>query len=233
MFCQPQAQNQHFPQKNPLFWAVFRYLRQFSIIPAMSSDTQKPTDEPQPNSAAEANEAQANAEDQDGVGNLLAQIDQLQQELQAQKDKTLRAVADLDNYRRRVAREKDDLRKRTESDVIEDLLPALDNFQIGLDHAAKASNAADVAKGFEFIVTQISQILEQRGLTKVEPKTGDAFDHHQHDAVGHEASDEIADHCIIKVMRPGYQLGDRLLRPASVTVSSGPASADDAGQAEN
>lgn len=199
----------------------------------MSSDTQKPTDEPQPEQPAEANEAQAETEGEDGVSDLLAQISQLQEELQAQKDKTMRAVADLDNYRRRVSREKDDLRKRTESDVIEDLLPALDNFQIGLDHAAKASNAADVAKGFEFIVTQISQILEQRGLSKVEPKPGDEFDHHQHDAVGHEASDEIADHCIIKVMRPGYQLGERLLRPASVVVSSGPANTEDAGESED
>jgi len=196
----------------------------------MSSDTQKPTDEPQPNEAAEATDAQASKEDQDGVGDLLAQIDQLQQELQAQKDKALRAVADLDNYRRRVAREKEDLRKRAEGEVIEDLLPALDNFQIGLDHAAKAANAADVAKGFEFIVTQISQILEQRGLTQIAPQPGDEFDHHQHDAVGHEASEDIGDHCIIKVMRPGYQLGERLLRPASVVVSSGPASEESADQ---
>ncbi|GHC04480.1 nucleotide exchange factor GrpE [Cerasicoccus arenae] len=191
----------------------------------MSSDTQKPIDEePQPNpGAADADAAETGAED--GVSALLAQINQLQEDLAAQKDRTLRAVADLDNYRRRVSREKDDLRKNVESGVIEDLLPALDNFQMGLDHAAKASSAADVAKGFEFIVSQISQILEQRGLVQVMPKIGDEFDHHQHDAVGHEASDETPDHHILKVMRVGYQLHDRLLRPASVVVSSGPAKA--------
>ncbi|WP_309384751.1 nucleotide exchange factor GrpE [Cerasicoccus frondis] len=194
----------------------------------MSSETERPVNEEEPvnseETTAEASEAAEPTED-DGVSALLVQIEQLQADLQAQKDKTLRAVADLDNYRRRVAREKDDLRKNVESGVIEDLLPALDNFQIGLDHAAKAQSGADVAKGFEFIVTQINQILEQRGLTQVAPKPGDEFDHHQHEAVGHEASDTIADHHIIKVMRSGYQLNDRLLRPASVVVSSGPAEA--------
>lgn len=195
----------------------------------MSSDTQKPTDEaPQttPEEAAEQSAQAAPEADEDGVGGLLAQINQLQEELNAEKDKTLRVAADLDNYRRRVSREKDDLRKRAEADVIEDLLPALDNFQLGLDHAAKATTAADVAKGFEFIIQQISQILEQRGLTQLLPKTGDEFDHHQHEAVAHEPSDTVADHHILKVMRPGYQLGDRLLRPATVVVSSGPAAAD-------
>ncbi|WP_269542255.1 nucleotide exchange factor GrpE [Cerasicoccus fimbriatus] len=189
----------------------------------MSSDTEKPVNEEQPENPEVENTDTTEVADDDGVGALLAQIEQLQADLQAQKDKTLRAVADLDNYRRRVAREKDDLRKAVESGVIEDLLPAIDNFQIGLEHAAKAQSGADVAKGFEFIVTQINQILEQRGLTQVAPAPGDEFDHHQHEAVGHEASDEIADHHIIKVMRVGYQLNDRLLRPASVVVSSGPA----------
>jgi len=191
----------------------------------MSSDTQKPTDDETP---ATENSEQAEAPGGEGAdpqdtGALLEQIDKLQQELQAQKDKTLRTQADLENFRRRLAREKDDLRKKAEADVIEDLLPSLDNFQIGLEHAAKAQSGADVAKGFEFIVTQIQQTLEQRGLQSVAPQPGDAFDHHQHEAVGHEPSDEIPDHHIIKTMRVGYQLNDRLLRPASVTVSSGPA----------
>ncbi|MEO0796461.1 MAG: nucleotide exchange factor GrpE [Verrucomicrobiota bacterium] len=197
----------------------------------MSSETQKPIDEEASTAPAveetptdEATDASGAAVvDESDTGALLEQIEKLQIELNEQKERNLRSVADLDNFRRRVAREKDDLRKRVEADVIEDLLPAMDNFQIGLEHAAKAQSGADVAKGFEFIVTQIQGILEQRGLTQVAPKVGDEFNHHQHDAVGHEVSDEIPDHHILKVMRAGYQLKDRLLRPASVTVSSGPA----------
>lgn len=189
----------------------------------MSRDTQPPIDDeaasaPTPETENDA----APTESLDETGELLARIDQLQQELAAEKDRSLRAAADFDNYRRRVTREKDDLRQSVESAVIEELLPALDNFQIGLDHAAKATSAADVAQGFEFIVQQIRQILEQRGLQAIAPAPGDEFDHHRHDAVGHEASDEITDHHILRVMRPGYQLGERLLRAASVVVSSGP-----------
>jgi len=208
-------------------------LRYSAFLIAMSSDIQKPTDEETPASESTATESSAEAEQPTGdagdASALMEQMDKLQQELQTQRDKTLRAQADLENFRRRVARDKEDLRKKVESEVIEDLLPSLDNFQIGLEHAAKAQSGADVAKGFECIVTQIQQTLEQRGLTAISPQPGEAFDHHQHEAVGHEPSDTIADHHIIKVMRVGYQLRDRLLRPASVMVSSGPATASTEG----
>lgn len=161
----------------------------------------------------------------DALAPLLAQIAQLQAQVQEERARALRAVADLENFRKRLLRDKEEIRRKATSDVIEDLLPALDNFQIGLQHAEKAQTGADVAKGFEFIVSQVNQILGGHGLVSVSPSVGDAFDHHIHEAVGHEPSDTVADHHVLRVMRVGYSLNERLLRPASVIVSSGPAAA--------
>ncbi|WOO41458.1 nucleotide exchange factor GrpE [Rubellicoccus peritrichatus] len=152
---------------------------------------------------------------------LFAELEKAQADAMAARDGYLRTVADMENLRKRFAREKEEIRRRAASDLIEDLLPALDNLEIGLASAANHPEASDVAKGFEFVATQIGQILQQHGLERVSPAPGEPFDHSLHEAVAHEASDEIEDHQVIKVMRVGYSLNERLLRPASVVVSSG------------
>lgn len=154
---------------------------------------------------------------------LMAELEKAQAEAAEAKDKLLRTVADMDNLRRRFAREKEDIRRLAASALIEDLLPALDNLDIGLTSAAKHPEAAVVTKGFEFVAVQFGQVLQSHGLERLEPAAGVPFDHNLHEAVSQEASADIADHHVIRVMRPGYRLNDRLLRPASVVVSSGPA----------
>lgn len=173
---------------------------------------------------AEACAQQEAGETADAISPLLNQIAQLQSQVQEERERALRAIADLENFRKRLVRDKEEIRRKATADVIEDLLPALDNFQIGLQHAQKAQTGADVAKGFEFIVSQVNQILTGHGLATISPATGDAFDHHIHEAVGHEPSDSTPDHHILRLMRTGYSLNERLLRPASVIVSSGAAS---------
>lgn len=170
---------------------------------------------------AQACAQQDPAETNDAISPLLDQIAQLQNQVQEERERALRAIADLENFRKRLVREKEEIRRKATADVVEDLLPALDNFQIGLQHAEKAQNGADVAKGFEFIVSQVNQILGSHGLNAITPAVGEAFDHHVHEAVGHEPSDAIPDHHVLRLMRTGYVLNERLLRPASVVVSSG------------
>lgn len=172
---------------------------------------------------AEACAQQDAGETADAISPLLNQIAQLQSQVQEERERALRAIADLENFRKRLVRDKEEIRRKATADVIEDLLPALDNFQIGLQHAQKAQTGADVAKGFEFIVSQVNQILTGHGLAMLSPAVGDAFDHHVHEAVGHEPSDTTPDHHVLRLMRTGYSLNDRLLRPASVVVSSGAA----------
>ena len=137
-------------------------------------------------------------------------------------DRYLRAMADLENFRRRATREKDELRLFAASRLIEDLLPALDNLALGLA-AARQPNAdvKTLASGVEPILQQLKTALGNHGLKEINP-AGQPFDPHQHEAISHQASDAPAEQ-VVTVVRPGFSLNGRLLRPASVIVSSGPA----------
>ena len=153
---------------------------------------------------------------------LLEQIENLQLEANKAQNNYLRTVADMENLRKRVARDKEDIRRRAGADLIEDLLPALDNLEIGLNEAKKHEQAKNIVHGFDVVVAQLNQILKQHGLERIEPASGDAFDHHSHEAMAQETSQDISDNHICRVVRSGYSLNERLLRPASVIVSSGP-----------
>lgn len=139
----------------------------------------------------------------------------------AHYDRYLRAVADHENFRKRTTREKDELRQYASSRVLEDLLPVMDNLGLGLN-AAKQPNAdlKTLVEGVGMVQTQLKSTLEQHGLKEINP-TGQAFDAHQHEALSQQPSEEIAEGNVITVVRTGYSLNGRLLRPASVIVSSG------------
>jgi molecular chaperone GrpE len=135
----------------------------------------------------------------------------------------LRAVADLENYRKRTVREKDELRQYAATRVLEDLLPVLDNLALGLA-AAKQTGAEmkGLIGGVEMVMTQLKAALANHGLVEIDP-AGEAFDPHQHQAISHQPSATIPAEHVLTVVRTGYALNGRLLRPASVIVSSGPA----------
>jgi len=138
-------------------------------------------------------------------------------------DRFLRVTADLENFRRRTLREKDELRLFAASKVLEDLLPVLDNLGLGL--AATRQPNADLktlAGGVEMVLQQLKSLLANHGLKEINP-LGQPFDPHQHESLSHQPSAEVkADH-VLTVVRAGYSLNGRLLRPASVVVSSGAA----------
>ncbi|MEM8549381.1 MAG: nucleotide exchange factor GrpE [Verrucomicrobiota bacterium] len=154
---------------------------------------------------------------------LLTQLDKAQAEAMAHQERALRAVADLDNYRRRAAREMEQSRLLANAGLIEELLPALDNLQLGLTAASNHPEAEVVTKGFEVVAQQLLQILAEHGLEVIQPDAGEAFDHNLHEAVSQQANESIADDHVITLVRVGYRLNERLLRPASVVVSSGQA----------
>ena len=135
----------------------------------------------------------------------------------------LRAVADLENYRKRTVREKDELRQYAATRVLEDLLPVLDNLALGLA-AAKQTGAEmkGLIGGVEMVMAQLKAALANHGLVEIDP-AGQAFDPHQHQAISHQPSADIPAEHVLTVVRTGYALNGRLLRPASVIVSSGAA----------
>jgi len=136
-------------------------------------------------------------------------------------DRYLRAVADLENFRRRTVREKEELRLFAASRLLEDLLPALDNLALGLAaaHRPKADLKA-LANGVELVQQQLKGALANHGLKEINP-AGQPFDPHQHEALSHEPSADVKPEHVLSVVRTGYSLNGRLLRPASVIVSSG------------
>jgi molecular chaperone GrpE len=141
-------------------------------------------------------------------------------------DRYLRAMADLENFRRRTVREKEELRLFASSRLLEDLLPALDN----LGHATAAARQPNadlkgLASGVELVQQQLKGVLASHGLKEINPE-GEAFDPHQHEALSHQPSPKVKAEHVLTVVRTGYTLNGRLLRPASVVVSSGKASGE-------
>jgi molecular chaperone GrpE len=136
-------------------------------------------------------------------------------------ERYLRSVADLDNYRKRAVRDREDAAHRAATRILEDLIPVLDN----LGHALNATRAANadlksLAGGVEMIVSQLKSALSAHGLAEVAP-VGKPFDPNLHEAIAQQPSPEVpADH-VAAVTRIGYTLNGRLVRAASVVVSTG------------
>jgi molecular chaperone GrpE len=136
-------------------------------------------------------------------------------------DRYVRSVADLENFRRRAVREKEELRLYAASRLLEDLLPAIDNLALGLDAAKQpGADLKALTGGVELVQQQLRTILGTHGLKEVNP-AGAAFDPHLHESIAHEASADVPAEHVTRVVRVGYTLNGRLLRPASVVVSSG------------
>ena len=154
------------------------------------------------------------------------QLEKLHQERDELQQKLLRKAADYENYRKRTMKEREDLRAETEAYLIEDLLPAIDTLKLGLQAAENHEGAADITQGFALVLEQFRNILSQRGLVETDP-VGEAFDPKLHDGVSQIASDDVAEGNIVETIRIGYYFKERLLRPATVVVSTGPSSSEE------
>lgn len=164
-------------------------------------------------SSANPNPAAANADE------LLAAA---KKEAAANYDRYARAMADLENFRKRTVREKDELRQFASAGVMEDLIPALDNLSLGLAAAKQQTDVKAIVDGLVLVIDQLKGALGRHGLKEINP-VGEAFDPNLHDCISHQPSAEIPEEKVMQVVRLGYTLNGRLLRPASVVVSSGPA----------
>lgn len=172
------------------------------------------------NPAADAKSAEASAQ---AAPDLASQLAAAKAEASANYDRFLRAAADLENFRRRALREKDELRTAATGRVLEDIFPVLDTLAMAAAAARQpGAELKGVADGVEMVLSQMRSALAGHGLKEINP-VGQAFDPHQHQAISHQASAEVKEENVVQVVRVGYSLNGRLLRPASVIVSSGPA----------
>ena len=154
------------------------------------------------------------------VADPAEQVAAAKKEAAANHERYVRAVADLENFRRRTVREKEELRLFAATRLLEDLLPALDNLALGLA-AAKQPNAdlKALAGGVELVQQQLKGALAAHGLKEINP-LGEAFDPRSHEALGSVERPDLPDQHVAEEIRRGYRLRDRLLRPSLVRVVS-------------
>ena len=151
----------------------------------------------------------------------------LEAEVLRWKDLALRSQADFDNFRKRTARDITEIRRYAAGDLLADLLPVLDNFDLGLMAARNESENSAIALGMQMVRRQLDDFLTTQGVKEI-AADGEAFDPTKHDAVATEAHESIAEGIIIRTARKGYFLHERVLRAPSVIVSSGPAAPESA-----
>lgn len=138
------------------------------------------------------------------------------------KDVAARAQADLDNFRKRMAREKSEAIQYANRSLLEQLLPIIDNFEMGLKAAASTEGDSSVIlQGMSMVFKQIGDFLTDQGV-EIVPSDGVAFDPNIHEALKQEHHDTVPEGHVIYTMRRGYRLKERILRAANVVVSSGP-----------
>lgn len=148
-------------------------------------------------------------------------IEEAQKDAAHWKDLAARNQAELDNYRKRMAREKSDAIKFANASLLSELLPVIDSFQMGLSAAINEDPDSIISKGMEMVQKQLEEFLTSQGAVLIS-SVGQEFDPNLHEAISQESSDEIPSGHVISEIRKGFTLNDRLLRAANVIVSKGP-----------
>jgi molecular chaperone GrpE len=167
--------------------------------------------EQQPAPAAESQQIEA----EDEIARLQADMDRF-------RELAMRSQADFENYKKRCVREKEEAIKYANSMLLERLATIVDNFELGLEAARGTDESSPIYSGMKLVLKQLQDFLAENGLQPIEA-TGQKFDPKLHEAIGHEPSDDVPEETVIRQTRRGYRFKDRLLRPARVVVSSGPA----------
>ncbi len=162
---------------------------------------------------------------------LAERVKQLEEELARKEaeaaanwDKFVRERADLENYRKRAQREKEDLLKYGNESLLLEILPVIDNMERALAHASEESMAA-VIQGIELTLSMLQSAIKKFGAAPIEVK-GKMFDPAYHQAMTQVESADHVPNTVVDEFQKGYMLNDRLLRPALVSVASGPKKSD-------
>ena len=176
--------------------------------------------------APAADEAANNEPPVGGGGDRLIE---LEAELAETKDRMLRAMADVENIRRRAARDSDEARKYAVTGFARELLEVADNLARALqsvpDEVRASEQVKPLVEGIELTQKSLAICFEHNKITRVDPVIGDRFDHNRHQAMFEVETAEHAPGSVVQVMQQGYVIADRLLRPAMVGVAKKPAAA--------
>ncbi len=185
----------------------------------MSDKNKEPAPDPDPETSAPPDAAPDAAE-----------LDDLRRKAKERNDflaLAQRIQADFANYQKRMGAEKEQWGKFLHADLLRDLLPALDALDACATMAGKGGDPQAHLDGYRIAQKELSRILEKNGLTPIAPDDGE-FDPALHEAVGIRPSEDLPENSVAELVRKGYRLHDRVLRPAQVLVAKKPATPDPA-----
>ena len=161
----------------------------------------------------------------ENVPSTSAEVENLRQALAAKEleaktnyDRFLRQVADLENFKKRSAREREDISRFANEALIKDLLDVVDNLERAVAHAAGGGNGKPLVEGVEMVLKGLLDVLAKHGVTQISA-VGRPFDPSKHEAMAQVESDSHEPNCVVEELHKGYALRDRLLRPARVSVA--------------
>lgn len=155
------------------------------------------------------------------IEELKKRLEEKEKEAKEHYDRLLRTAADFENYKKRAAKEKEDWTKFANEDLIKSILPFIDNLERAVNHAEKVIDTGVLIEGIKLTLQQLLQTLNKFGLSPFE-SVGKPFDPARHEAMLVIETDQHEPNQVVEEFQKGYLLNDRLLRPATVSVSKPP-----------
>src|SRR5271168_3430990 len=179
---------------------------------------------PQDGNPGMGGEFDPNGGDQPGQGDeadtLDARLAEKDKEIAELKDKYLRTLADSENARKRIRQQSEESVRIQRESILRDLLPIIDNLERALAAARSGTDAKTILDGVEMTVRALIDFLRGQGVTPIQ-SVGQSFDPNRHEAVDHVASQTHPPNTVVDEFHRGYLIGDRVLRPARVSVAKG------------
>lgn len=164
-------------------------------------------------------------EEESGESEELDPMSALEQDVMKWRELAMRTAADMENFRKRATREREESMRYANQSLLEELLPILDNFEMGMQAAGQEQESM-IYIGMDMVRKQLNEFLAGNGVQEIIAE-GQPFDPNLHEAVSQEETTDAEDGVILKVIRRGFNLRDRLLRPATVVVAKSPEASQD------
>ena len=158
---------------------------------------------------------------QQELAELREKLQSKEQESKENYERYLRQVAEVDNFKKRVNREKEDAIRYANENLIKDILPVMDNLERAIAHAQGGGNGKPLVEGVEMVLRGLLDVFSKHGVVQV-PAVGEVFDPGKHEAMAQVESSQYQPNTVINEHHRGYLLRDRLLRPALVTIAKAP-----------
>ncbi len=162
------------------------------------------------------------------IEKLQAQIADKDKELAELKDRYLRALAENENARKRIRQQSEETIRLQRENLLRELLPVVDNLERAVDAARDGGNGKPIVEGVEMVLRSLLDLLKTHGVTQL-TSVGQPFDPQRHEAVDQIESSQHPPNTVVNEFHRGYQIGDRLLRPARVAVAKGARESKDGG----